>query len=138
MKRIFTLALTVIMAITCCLGAASAVDIVDERASITLSDYNATIKAGSSKGSVLIGYNVSANMVATEVGVSSIAIYKSNGSYVTTVSGGMTSSNTNMYAGTYTYYGTSGESYYARVTVFAKSGSVSDSRTVTTSTVKAS
>lgn len=137
MKRAFALVLTLMMTISCCLGVASAAETVDTRASVTLSDYNAMIKAGSGSGDILIGYEVSANMIATEVGVSSIAIYKSGGTYVTTIYGGMSSYNDDFCKGTYTYSGTSGVSYYAKVTVFATSGSVSDSRTVTTSTVKA-
>ena len=46
-------------------------------------------------------------------------------------------SNASRHRSTYTYTGTSGTSYYAEVTVFAKIGSDYDSRTVTTATVKA-
>ena len=86
-------------------------------------------------------HDVMASGKADEVGVSSIKIYKSNGSYVTTITGttnnGLLDTNVGTHRSTYTYEGTSGVSYYAEVTVYAKIGSDSDSRTVKTGTAKA-
>ena len=57
--------------------------------------------------------------------------------YKRQTSNGLVRSNASRHRSTYTYTGTSGTSYYAEVTVFAKIGSDYDSRTVTTATVKA-
>lgn len=141
MKRIATLTLALVMALTCCLGTAFATDTTDTRASLTLSDYQVEIRSGTNSREVRISYDVSASKIADTVGVSSVVIYKSNGSYVTTIAGstgnGLIRKSDSDHAGVYSYYGTSGVSYYAEVTVFATIGSVSDSRTVTTATVKA-
>lgn len=143
MKRIVTLALALMMTISCCLGGTPTVSAVDvgARASLTLSDYNAMLRAGTNSGQIKIGYTVTASKPADSVGVSSIVIYKSNGSYVTTITGttanGLIINSSSSHEGTYTYSGTSGAYYYAVVTVFAKVGTISDSRTITTATVKA-
>jgi hypothetical protein len=143
LKRIVTFAFAMMMAITCCLGAVSAVraEDVGTRASFTLSDYNAVLKAGTTSGEIRISYTVLASKPADSVGVSSITIYKSDGSHVTTITGttgnGLILNSDVGHAGTYSYKGTSGVSYYAVATVFAKVGTISDSRLITTATVKA-
>lgn len=143
MKRIVALTLAIMMTITCCFGTASAAGIGDigPRASFILSSYNAGLKAGTNSGELRISYDVTASKLADSIGVSSIVIYKSNGSRVLTVTGTVTNgliiTSDASHTGVYTYKGTSGVSYYAEVTVFATVGTVSDSRTVTTSTVKA-
>lgn len=140
MKRTFTFALALTMVLTCFCGAALAATL-SPRASLTLSSYEVMLKAGSKSGEIRINYDVTASKLADSLGVSSIEIYKSNGSYVTTITGstsnGLICNNDVSHMGVYSYIGTSGVSYYAKVTVFATVGSVSDSRTVTTSTVKA-
>ena len=137
-KRILSLGLIMIMALTFCGGMALA---AAPRASLTLSAYTAGVSKGDNKGEVDIGYDVMASGKADEVGVSSIKIYKSDGTYVTTITGttgnGLIRTNAATHMSTYTYEGTSGVTYYAEVTVYAKIGSNSDSRTVTTPTVKA-
>lgn len=139
MKRIISLSLALIMAFTCCFGLTSAVE-MSPMASITISSRSATMKAGSSSGELRISYSVTANMSATSLGVSSIVIYKSNGTYVTTITGttsnGLVSSG-GTHMGTYSYIGTSGVSYYADVTVFAATTTDYDSKTIMTPTVKA-
>ena len=50
---------------------------------------------------------------------------------------GFTTSGSGGHKNSYTYTGTSGTSYYAEVTIFATIGGVTDSRTITTNTVKA-
>lgn len=143
MKRMIAWSLAVVMSITCGLESASAVNMgsVSPQASITLSDYNAGLKAGNNSGEIRISYSVSANNIANSMGVSSISVYKSDGSYVTTITGttgnGLVINSDSTHDGVYTYKGTSGASYYTKVTVFATIGSTSDSRTVTTSAVKA-
>ena len=70
-----------------------------------------------------------------------IVVYKSDGSYVKTITGttsnGLIRSNSSLHLDSYEFSVTSGVSYYAEVTVFAKVGTEYDSRTITTSTVKA-
>lgn len=141
MKRMITLSLALMTAVSCCLTMASAVNAEVARASVTLSGYFATMKSGSRPGELQISYQVNANMSASSLGVSSIAIYKSDGTYITTITGttgnGLIRNSSNAHRGTYSYTASSGGSYYAKVTVFASTSSVSDSRTVTTTTVTA-
>ena len=77
------------MSIACGFGSADAVDLgdIDPRASRTLSEYNAGLRAGSSSGEIRISYDVSATNIANSIGVLSIAVYKSDGSYVATITG---------------------------------------------------
>lgn len=114
---------------------------VENRASSTVAHYTITATAGSGSGKILVSYDVSSNGTADSLGVSSIEIYKSDGTYVTTINGstsnGLVRNNSIRHRSSYTYTGTSGTSYYAEVTVFAKIGSDYDSRTVTTAAVKA-
>lgn len=140
MKRIFTIIFTLGVLFTCCCGTAFAIGDYDTRASYTLSGYSAELYASSRKGEVYINYDVESSKLADSVGVKSIVFYKSNGDYVTTIYGsasnGLIGANACLHDGDYYYSLTSGVSYYAKVTVFATAGSLSDSRTITTSTVK--
>lgn len=124
-----------------CSGAATAEASDVLRSSPTLTRYGAIATSGNSTGKVVITYDVLANSIAESVGVSYIEIYKSNGDYVTTIYAssinGFTTSGSGSHRNSYTYTGTSGTYYYAEVTVFATIGGVTDSRTVTTNTVKA-
>lgn len=139
MKKRF---LPFLLAISClfsmCIVGVSA---IENRASTTLASYPVTIVKGSRSGEVKISYDVRASGTADSVGVSSIKIYESDGSYVTTITGstgnGLIRNGASRHNSSYTYSGTSGVSYYAKVTVFATIGSDYDSKTVTTGTVKA-
>lgn len=114
---------------------------VQPYASQYLSNYIAVLTAGNSSGKVNIAFSVGGTTGTTTVGVQKAMIYKSNGSYVTTVYGsttnGLLRTSTSYHSGTYTYSGVSGTSYYAVITVYAGNSSGSDTRTVTTNTVKA-
>lgn len=109
---------------------------IENRASDTLAYYEVYCTPGSKSGTVVITYDVGANSKADSVGISSIALYKSNGIYTTTILGstenGLVKSNSPSNAGTYTQTVVSGNSYYAVATVFAEIGDKYDSRTVTT------
>lgn len=111
------------------------------RASPTLSSYGVVLTKGEDSGQIIITYDVLSNSIAESLGVSSMKIYKANGTYVTTIYAsslnGFTTSGTMRHRSSYTYTGTSGTYYYAEVTVFATIDGVTDSRTVTTNTVKA-
>lgn len=140
-KPILSSFFVVIIVLSFCCGAAIAIEGPDARASLTLSDYGASAKAGSSSGVICISYDVSSSKFADSLGVESIVIYNANGSKAATITGstsnGLVRTNSSIKAGDYNYKLTSGTSYYAEVTVFAKVGSEYDSRTVTTGTVKA-
>lgn len=137
-KRILSLGLAVVFALSLCCGFAGA---METRDSITLWLYSANSSKGSNSGEINIKYDVRASREADEVGVSSIKIYTSDDIYVTTITGstrnGLIATDTMRHNSTYTYKGASGISYYAVVTVFATVGSDSDSRVVQTATVKA-
>lgn len=142
MKRIISIALATVLALTCCFGSAYANDDIMPLSSPTLMGYEITMKSGNVSGELRISYDVNAVSRADEVGISSIEIYRSTGAYVETIYGttanGLvrTSAVTNM--ATYSYTGAdSGEFYYAKVTVYATIKGVTDSEIITTATVEA-
>lgn len=138
MKKFFACFLAVALLLTCC-GTAFAAD-VDPFASSTITGYSAALSPGNS-GQIKLIYSVGASATATSIGVSSIKIYKSNGTQVKTITGtksnGLLTSGTNKKTGTYTYSGVSGTTYYAVVTLTATVNGVTDSKPVTTNTAKA-
>lgn len=140
MKRVFSAILLCAVLMSCCVGAFAATENVD-RASDILTNYFAKADTGVNTGDVKITYSSSAWSVVSSIGVSSIAIYKSDGTYVTTIYGspnnGMIARNTNVKNGTYTYKGTSGVSYYAKVNIAAVANGETEVRTVITNTVRA-
>ena len=143
MKRVLSVALAMLMVIGSCMASASAAEVDDymTRGSFYLSGYNATLKAGSSNGKIVIKYTVTSSKKATSIGVKKIEIYKANGAYVTTITGsksnGLLKGAGGTHTGSYTYSGKSGESYYAVVTLFAECADGKDSRSVTTDSAKA-
>lgn len=140
MKKVVACFMACLMLIGCCGGVLAVSDDM-MRASVTVTYTQASASSGSNTGEVKIAYQVRASKTASPIGASSIAIYKSDGSYVTTIRGttsnGFMANNTTSKSGTYTYKGTSGTSYYAKVTLSATAGSEHDSRTVTTNTARA-
>ena len=141
MKQLFSSTLVVVMVIVCCYGSVSALEAPDTRASLTLSSYNVGLTAGDSAGMISISYDVQSNKLASSIGVETVDIYKSDGSYVTSITGstsnGLIETNSDICKSYYDCQLTSGIFYYANVKVFAKVGSEYDSRVITTSTVKA-
>lgn len=144
MKRVASIALAALLIFTCCLGSAfaHADDGIMPLSSPTIMGQSASMKAGNQSGELRISYNINAVRYADEVGVLTIELYNSDGSYADTIYGttdnGLvrTSSLKNM--GTYSYTdAVSGQYYYAVVTLYATIGSVSDSVAVITATVKA-
>lgn len=124
-----------------CYTPAFAADLEPFRASPTLHSYAAMITQGDGAGELDINYDVTANTTAQSVGVLKIRIYKADGTFVTTIWSSLTpslvGSDTVRHRSFYTYTGKSGTYYYAVVTVFATIDGVSDSREITTNTVKA-
>lgn len=103
------------------------------------STYGYISKAGN--GKIEIHFRVLAEGQMAVLGASSIAIYKSNGSYVTTLSSdvydNMLSSNTAIYYSSVPYSAESGQTYYAVITFYADSGSTTSTTTYTTASVTA-
>lgn len=140
-RRALSVILILAICITLCISSSFASENSVLRGSPTLSEYNAKVSKGYSSGKIIISYDVEANDFSELVGVSSIKIYKSNGSYVTTITGtvenNLIGTNTPLHRSSYTYQGVSGTYYYAVVTVFATIDGVTDSRTITTKSVQA-
>lgn len=141
MKRIHKFELAFLAVVMLCILGGVTANASSLRASPTLNAYNAIATQGGDSGKIVITYDVAANTIADSVGVSMMKIYKSNGSYVTTIYANSQNnfkiSNAVRHRTSYTYTGISGTSYYAEVTVFATIDGVTDSRTITTSNVKA-
>lgn len=136
-KRVVPFMLAVALLCALCNGTATAAEL---RGSDILSSYQVKLSAGTNAGEIKISYDVRADVSGT-VGVESIEIRQSDGTYVTTITGtitnGLLKSSTSNHDGTYVYQGTSGIYYYAIVTVSAKSGALYDSRDVKTGIAKA-
>lgn len=141
MQRVLSLIVALAISMALCGSFSFASDNGMLRSSPTLSEYNAKVSKGYSSGKIIVSCDVEANTKAESLGVSSIKIYKSNGSYVTTITGtednNLIKTNSVLHSPSYTYQGISGTYYYAKVTVFATIDGVSDSRTITTKTVQA-
>lgn len=137
-KRFLSIMLVLSLLLSICSVTATA---VEPRASTTLLCYTAKVTQGTSAGEVEISYDVEANKRASQVGVSSIEIYKADDTYVTTITGTVDNDlireNASRHRSSYIYTGQSGVYYYAVVTVTATIGSDTDSRDFTTSTVQA-
>lgn len=145
MKRVISVTTALLLFLNCCFGVAFADNGILPMASLTIKSYSASMmsgeKTGINTGELRISYSISATDSADELGVSSIKLYRSDGTYITTIVGrtenGLIGSGI-VHMDTYSYVGgISGQYYYAEVTLFATIGSETDSRTVTTGTVKA-
>lgn len=140
MKRIFSAFLLCAVLLSCCVGAFAGTG-NEVQSSNILKTYSATASTGDNSGEMNIKYSVTATQVSNSVGVSTIKIYKADGSYVTTISGstnnGLLARNAKSKNGTYVYKGTSGVSYYAIVYFAATANAETDVKNVTTNTAKA-
>lgn len=142
MKRIVSFVLAFFLSLGSCLCTSFAVEGTAMRASPTIVRQGAGMDPGQEAKELRITSEITATRPVTQMGVSSIVLYKSDGTYVTTITGttdnGLVKTSGIKYAGTYSYKNAvSGQYYYAEVTLFATIGSVSDSVTITTDTVKA-
>lgn len=132
-NQVLCLTLVVVLALALCGGASATT-----KASSTLFSYGVWAYTGDNSGELDIDYEISANSRADSMGISELKIYKSDGTYVTTIYGNttnrlMANDKTDINR-TYTYKGTPGTTYYAVATVEATIGSDYDSRYVTTNT----
>lgn len=141
MKRFAAIILAVVLTLSCTLGVAVAAtkDPVSPSASLTIAATSVSSYTGDNKGEVDFDYSINPTRPANQLGVSSIVIHKPDGSTETitgTTENGLIGSG-NVHAGTYTYKGIPGKSYYAEITLFATIGSNTDSRTRTTKSATA-
>lgn len=96
-------------------------------ASAYIADYSARVINGGS-GNLKVSFDVTGTATMARLGATSISIYKSNGTYVTTIHSGdsgrsgMMASNTSYHGDTETIYVGAG-SYYAVVIFYAKNSS---------------
>ncbi len=109
----------------------------EARASAWFTGYGASIVA-SGNGKINIEFRVVGTGTMTKLGASTIDIYKSNGTFVKTISytasgnGYMMGYNTAFHSGSVPYSGVAGQKYYAVVNFYAKNSSGSDYRSYTT------
>lgn len=138
MKRMVALTLAIFVVLSCglCIPASAQTD-----ASYTICGSSATLNKGDKPGELFISYTVTANMRAASLGVKTIKIYTDTSKLVKTISGttanGLVDENHVFHGGTYYFTGTPGQYYYAEVTVFAATDTVSDSYTHLTDTIRA-
>ncbi len=143
MKRIISIFLSCIVGITMLFTIASAVNIDLMRASEYFDKLDVWVESVGS-GTIRIYADIKATRQMSRIGMDEIEIQcLSSGKWrtVDTISGttrnGMLESNTSSYSGSYEYDGSSGKTYRAIVTAYAKNGSGSDSVSVTTNAVTA-
>ena len=108
-------------------------------ASDYLQDYDATLSTGSRSGQLVLTFYVDSFDYMKSLGISSIAVYTSDNSYVKTISGsmsnGLLAANTFSHSGTYTVIDlTPGQKYYLRLTFVARDSYSGDSKIFTTNT----
>lgn len=134
-KRICAFALIMMMLLS--ISATAAYDPPDSPdASYYISSYSASVANGGN-GNIRVTFSITGTGTMTSLGASAISIYKSNGTYVTTIyyfsSGrsGMMGSNKIYHSDTESIYVGAG-SYYAVVTFYAGNSSGSDSKTAQT------
>lgn len=135
MKRVITFLLTFSLTLVLICNVAEA--------NITASDYLTQYAAAlipTETGKYDIHYDVTATKRSDSLGVSKIVIYRSDGTYITTISGstsnGLICEDSGSHTGIYPGYGVSGNYYYAVVTIFAERDGGSDSREITTNTIR--
>lgn len=130
-KRICAFVLIMMMLLS--ISATAAYDPPDSPdASYYIAGYSASVSNGGN-GKIKVTFSITGTGIMTDLGASAISIYKSNGTYVTTIyyfsSGrsGMMGSNKMYHSDTESIYVGAG-SYYAVVTFYAGNSSGSDAR----------
>jgi hypothetical protein len=133
-RRLFKfISVFVVISVICSVAAVSAA----ARASDYIETYSASISRSGT--TVTVNYAIIGTGSMTSIGASSIVIYR-NGVSVATFSyptvSALRSSNTFTHDSNVYYTGTSGNTYYAVITFYAGNSSGSDTRTITTSSVR--
>lgn len=128
MKKLNIIALLLSFVMLLCISAPAAYIPPDSPdASAYIADYSAKVINGGN-GVLKVSFDVTGTATMAKLGASAISIYKSNGTYVTTMwwldsgRGGMMGSNTIYHGDTESIYVGAG-SYYAVVTFYAKNSS---------------
>lgn len=111
-------------------------------ASVYLQDYDATLSTGSRSGQLALTFYVDSFDYMNSLGISSIAVYTSDNTYVKTINGstsnGLLAANTFSHGETYTVtHLTPGQEYYLRLTFVARDSYSGDSKIFTTNTAMA-
>lgn len=113
---------------------------VETRESYVFSSYWVLPYQGKASGEINLDFSVTSSHPTTTIGISSIEIYRSNGTHVHTEQGTVENGllrNGGNCAGTYIYQGTSGVSYYMAVRFYGVADGISETRTIVTDTIKA-
>lgn len=134
LKKIFrtVVVMAVVIAILCAPVAAA------ERASLYIVRTSVSISR-SLNNKITIGFSITGTNTMDKIGASSIAIYKADGTHVTTYSytnsgySNMMAYNEIIHASSVTYQGIAGTSYYAVVDFLAMKDGGGDTHTMTTS-----
>ncbi len=137
MKRNIALAFCMILMLSLFCGSAKAATYSSDY----LKSYNASLTTGNYTGELSLDFSAIARSSMKTVGISSIAVYTADGSYVKTISGstsnGLLASQTISHEGTYTINVTPGQAYYLRLTFAARTANSGDSKPYTTNTATA-
>ena len=109
-------------------------------ASLYIAERSASCSA-TGNGRVKVSFELFGTGVMSMIGSTTVKVYQSNGTCVATYTyhnyPSMMSYNTVYHSSSITYYGVSGQSYYAKVTVCAYNSTGGDVRIITTNTVTA-
>lgn len=110
-------------------------------ASDYLRSYDASLSTGSRSGQLNLQFSASARDSMSSIGISSVAVYTTGGSYVKTINGstsnGLMASGSYSHRGAYSISVTPGQEYYLRLTFVARDSYSGDSKLYTTNTAMA-
>lgn len=135
MKRSISLAFCAILVLSLLCGFAKAATYSSDY----LNSYDASLSTGNRSGQLTLNFQAySAGGAMKTLGISSVAVYTAEGSYVKTISGstsnGLLASQSFCHTGTYTINVTPGQEYYLRLTFVARDSYSGDSKSYTTNT----
>ena len=137
MKRFISLAFCLILMVSLFSFPAKAATY----ASDYLRSYDASLSTGSGSGQLNLRFSASARDSMSSIGISSVAVYTTGGSYVKTINGstsnGLMASGSYSHRGAYSISVTPGQEYYLRLTFVARDSSSGDSKSYTTNTAMA-
>ena len=106
-----------------------------------LKSYNASLSTGDCSGQLNLQFSASARNPMSSLGISSVAVYTAEGSYVKTINGstsnGLMASDSYSHRGAYSISVTPGQEYYLRLTFVARDSYSGDSKSYTTNTAMA-
>lgn len=146
MKRLFTLMMTLALALSCVFSVsafAADPETADNRASLYFASYRAAINS-QGDGNLVVNANAQTNKVVNELRIKKIVIQEKSGSTWKTVKTFTDTTNASFIAKndayidvSVKYSGTKGKTYRAQATVYAGDASGSDTKTCTSSSITA-